>query len=80
MLPFEPEDTSLWDDAVERRMDELFVDSRIMIDVLSELDVLDQVNDKLELIALRQLGDEIREAAESRAEDMAAARHEMSQF
>ena len=80
MLPFEPEDTSLWDDAVERRIEELFVDSRIMVDVLSELDVLDQVNDKLELIALRQLGDEMREAQESRAEEAAIRRHEMSQF
>ena len=80
MLPFEPEDTSEWYAAVEMRMDELMDDRDVIIDILNKLKMVELFDCELEAIAMRQLGDEMREAAESRAEDMAAARHEMSQF
>ena len=76
MMTYEPEDTSEWDAAVERRMDELMDNREVIIDILNKLKVVDRFDFELEGIASRQLAEEAKEAQESRAEDMAIARYE----
>ena len=76
MMTYEPEDTSEWDAAVERRMDELMDNRDVIIDILNKLKVVDRFDFELSGIAAQQLADEMREAQESRAEDMAIARYE----
>ena len=90
MLPFEPEDTSLWDDAFCRYMDELWEDKDAVLKALNNLfdksesigdlfwdaQLIDMVNEEIELIAYQQFEDGMREAQESRAIEAAICRQE----
>ena len=87
MLPFEPEDTSMWESAVEKRMTTLSEDGAAVIEALYkvqeqidrqglEFELIAALDYEIEAMAMRQLGDEMREAAESRAIEAAIRMYE----
>ena len=82
MMPYEPEDTSALDEAIEERAEELSQNADIIIDALHNVqevmsrqgikfDLIGTLDDELNTIALQQLKLEWGEHEESRLEEMA---------
>jgi len=87
MYPLEPEDTSAWDDAVMQRTECLSESGKDVINALYtvqerldrlgiKFDIITELDDVLERIAMRQLADEMREAQEDAAIEHAISRQE----
>jgi hypothetical protein len=71
MIPFEPEDTSAEDEAIEERVyDIMHSDPEAVIDALIKLNLLDKVEYELSGLAAKQLELERQEAMDDHAISM----------